>query len=603
MFSIDKRVRHLAAGALLALFTCLPALADDAEIYQSQASETAQPNVLFVIDTSGSMNTDVNLTPAPFDQTKTYASQGCDPDRIYFSRGTDAPGDCRDDTSIPRSEFFCAAASAALVNIGGSGSWPALGLEIAEAAQFRVHGNGNGDKPDWGRIRGDRDGPVDCQADEGVHGQTSGSDLKFIANGDDGPWTSAPKNLWDTLTSQTYRFYTANYMNWLNGPAVSSGLSRLEIVRDVALNLASSLTDVNLGLMRYSSDAQGGYVLEPVLDIATHRDAIINSLSGNDFVRGAGGGNTPLSETFYEASLYLQGQAPDYGTRSTVRPGESNPTSIKDGKYISPIQFTCQKNYIVYLTDGAPTSDDDANGKIETMIGKACANQTEPFHDDAWTPGSGICMDELAAWMADDQNTDLAPTVDQHQNAQTYMIGFGDSLASTKPYLDAIAAAGGTGSAYTATDVSSLTAALRTIFSDLQQDSGTFVTPSISVNAFNRAQTDNDLFFSLFKVGKRQHWDGNLKKYALVNNQIVDSTGAVAVNANGFFADGTTSYWSAASDGSDVTIGGAVSRLPAPDSRKLVTSVAGNNLLGTAGNAIKVDQMTDALFCNGAATT
>ena len=38
--------------------------------------------------------------------------------------------------------------------------------------------------------------------------------------------------------------------------------------------------------------------------------------------------------------------------------------------------------------------------------------------------------------------------------------------------------------------------------SDLQEDSSTFVTPSISVNAFNRAQTDNDLYFSLFKLGK-----------------------------------------------------------------------------------------------------
>src|SRR6185312_11505293 len=147
------------------------------------------------------------------------------------------------------------------------------------------------------------------------------------------------------------------------------------------------------------------------------------------------------------------------------------------------------------------------NTKIQSMIGKTCANQVEPPHDNGWTPGSGVCMDELAGWMADDQHTDLGPNVDQNQNVLTYMIGFGDSIVGGKPFLDAVASAGGTGTAYSAGDVSTLTAALRTIFSDLQEDSGTFVTPSISVNAFNRSQTDNDLFFSLFKVGKRQHWD------------------------------------------------------------------------------------------------
>src|SRR5262249_31184596 len=65
MFSFDIRVRHLAMGALLGVFSCVPAMADDAEIYMSQPPTDARPNVLFIMDTSGSMDTSVVLTPPP----------------------------------------------------------------------------------------------------------------------------------------------------------------------------------------------------------------------------------------------------------------------------------------------------------------------------------------------------------------------------------------------------------------------------------------------------------------------------------------------------------------------------------------------------------
>jgi type IV pilus assembly protein PilY1 len=599
MFSIDQRVRHLATGALLAVFTCLPVLADDAEIYQSQPSKDARPNVLFIMDTSGSMDTSVVLTPPPYDPNTTYTSQGCDETRIYWSEGDDGVPSCGTDQWIPRSVFACDAASAAMVNIGGSGRWPGLGNPNAIAAQYRLRLSSN--KVEWASIRNNNTTDwVECKADDGIHGQTTGNSNKWIANkAGGGPWTSATQNLWNSI-SNNYRFYTANYMNYKNGPASATSMTRLEIVRNVAIDLASSLNNVNLGLMRYSTDAQGGYVLQPVKNIADNRNDIITTLKGFDPKDGSGG--TPLSETLYEAALYLQGKTWDYGSKS--QPAHSVDSSRDGDTYKSPIEFSCQKNYVVYLTDGAPTVDDDATTKIQDMTKTTCAAQVEPFHDNGWTKDSGICMDEIAAWMADTENTDLQTSANQpgNQNANTYMIGFGDSLKESVDYLNAIAEAGGTEKAYTAGDVPTLTAALQTIFADLQEDSSTFVTPSISVNAFNRAQTDNDLFFSLFKVGKTQHWDGNLKKYTLTDNVIKDAKGDDAVGADGFFAQGTTSFWSPSADGEDVTMGGALSQLPDPDKRKLYTSVAGNDLLADA-NAITTAKMTDAMVGTGSSTT
>lgn len=49
--------RALVIGILLSLFVCTPILADDTEIFfSSDPDSTVRPNVLFVIDTSGSMN-------------------------------------------------------------------------------------------------------------------------------------------------------------------------------------------------------------------------------------------------------------------------------------------------------------------------------------------------------------------------------------------------------------------------------------------------------------------------------------------------------------------------------------------------------------------
>jgi type IV pilus assembly protein PilY1 len=516
---------------------------------------------------------------------------------IYFSRGTNGAPNCGSADHFP-ARSSCDAASAAMVNIGGSGVWPGLGNPSARAAQYRrsLQDGSWG----WRSIRNETDF-IECLADDGIHGETAASSKKWIGSpADGGPWISASLNRWSSI-SNTYRFYTANYLNYLAGPGTAV-MTRLQIVRDVAINLASSLQNVNLGLMRYSEDAQGGYVLQPVDNIATNRTAILNTLNGFDPYDGSGG--TPLSETYYEAALYLQGKTWDFGSVST--PGKSVAGSMATSDtYNSPIKLSCQKNYVVYLTDGAPTRDADAIGKIETMIGKSCANQVEPFHDGGWVTGSGICMDELAAWMADDKNTDLQTnaTVPGNQNALTYMIGFGDSLTASLPYLNAIASAGGTGKAYTAGDVPTLTAALQTIFSELQEDSATFVTPSISVNAFNRAQTDTDLFFSLFKVGKREHWDGNLKKYKLLNNKIVDKNDLDAVDpASGFFSQGSWSIWSPAKDGADVAAGGAASKLDTPDLRKIYTSVAGNDLTLT-GNAVTIANMTDVLVGTGSGAT
>lgn len=356
--------------------------------------------------------------------------------------------------------------------------------------------------------------------------------------------------------------------------------SRIEIVRDAAIELVKSLDGVNIGLMRYSSDAQGGMVLEAVDDIANNRQTMLDRLG--TFNTNNVNGNTPLSETLYEASLYLQGKAIKYGNNSKPEHSvDASRTSAGSNTYKSPIDYQCQKSYVVYLTDGEPTSDNDANGDIGTMIGHACAPPSAGNNP----PGNGQCTDDLAAWMAN-TSTDLSSSQTGNQNALTYMIGYGATVGAGSTYLNTVAAAGGTGAAYMAADAATLADSLEKIFADIDNRSQTFTTPSISVNAFNRTQTGTDLFFSLFRVEDTPHWNGNLKKYTLKGSAIVDANGAPAVTS-GFFSAGSTSIWSATQDGANVTDGGAVSRLPdPPNTRNLYTWTGGTKDLTSGANAL-----------------
>jgi type IV pilus assembly protein PilY1 len=391
----------------------------------------------------------------------------------------------------------------------------------------------------------------------------------------------------------------------------TGGPDRIDIVREAALTLARNLRNVNLGLMRYDQGAEGGFVLQPVadLEVPTHRQAVIDTLTGlrDTTVNGVRviDGNTPLSETYYEAFLYYTGAKVDYGTRSisTSRLQDDQTT------YDSPISHQCQKNYIVYLTDGLPTSDVGANDA--TRIPRVVPGANCPAGND--DDNNGACMDELAAFMSP-ADRDLLVGVDGNQSIQTYMIGFGPDVQPDGNFsLDAVAAAGGTERAFVATDSASLSTALGDIFDNLTSDRATFVTPSISVDAFNRAQASSDLYFSLFKATGRFHWDGNLKKYAIRNGLIVDKEGDPAV-VNGFFANDATSFWSAQSDGAEVEQGGAVALLRDPIAtqagRQVYTSLASANL-SAAENWLTIDEndntgpnglFTDALVGTGTDT-
>ena len=96
--------RAIALGIILSLAVNTPALADDIELYRgsSLGQDATMPNVLFVVDTSGSMNETVE-TQDVYDPGIDYTARsfGCPifKDRIYWSTGT-ADTSCTNPRSI-----------------------------------------------------------------------------------------------------------------------------------------------------------------------------------------------------------------------------------------------------------------------------------------------------------------------------------------------------------------------------------------------------------------------------------------------------------------------------------------------------------------------
>ena len=598
------RSLSLALSLVITLVTLvggLPASADDTEIFIGSQNTGVKPNILFVLDTSGSMDTDVVVDNIPYDPAVTYSNQGCATNRVYWVRDQGVPitpPGCGTSNYFNLSAFKC---------LAGNNAFGVAGFYAAtRAAQWRTANTR------WQEIRSDQKSEVvECRADAGIHGD--GVNLvRLYARDHSNKWgTSSQSITWSANnTNRNYVFYSGNYLNWFNGGAGVVTKTRLEIVQEVAEDLLSSISGVNVGLMRYSNNtnngcgddgtAEGGMVAFTMSDIdaGTNRADVINTVKNY-----SADGCTPLSETLYEAAKYFMGTAVDYGVNSRISPanGDDFPSVAasrqagNSAAYESPMDYSCQKNFIVYLTDGLPTSDNSADGKIIALPGFSGTVAA-----DCDGTGDGRCLDDLAEYLFE---SDLQSSVTGTQNVTSYWIGFGPEVTGSA--LLQTAANRGGGQFYSADNTVGLSAVLTNIVNEILTTNTTFTAPSVSVNAFNRTQTLADLYVSVFRPSLGYRWPGNVKRYAVQDGEIVDANGDPAVDpATGFFADSARSYWSGSADGSDVEAGGAAKRQPVnPATRNVYTNIdAGTSDLTAVNNRMLVANalITDAILGTGA---
>jgi type IV pilus assembly protein PilY1 len=605
--NVNTRILSACAAFLLALGGGKAAFADDSEIFIGTSNSGVAPNILFILDTSGSMRTEVREQRPPYDPATTYTGT-CLSDRLYTlsSNTTALPNGCDADGMgfVDLALMDCDSATSPLATVG---------RYTGRFVQWRSTTNNGRTTWSWSTtIRASTNRyEIACLADYQANISPYPTSGSYNTNSGTNQWTTNRTNSYwgGGGNGGGYQLFTGNYLNYRGSTGARIG-TRLSVMKEAATNLLNTMTNVNVGIMRYSNNggsdeeraASGGMMAYPVSPIATNRANLVSTVNGF-----TADGWTPLSETLFEAYRYYTGGNVYFGDFPTVSPYRSVAASrvgntLASRQYKTPVDYQCQKNFIVYLTDGLPTKDNEADAPIRALpdfstLGGACDNTSvSPYNGlnadgtpipEGWDrvngDASGECMTALAKYM---YGMDMSTTMPDQQNVTTYTIGFGDdpSLVAASSWLQRAATAGG-GKFHSAGNLDQLEQALTEIVNNIQKTSTTFTAPTVAVNAFNRTRTLNDLYVTLFTPGVNRHWVGNLKKYTVRNGVIVDAQGAPAVDpSTGFFRTTAQSIWSDQPDGPYVEQGGAANEIPQWDPalanpRKVYTYI-GNNQPG-----------------------
>jgi type IV pilus assembly protein PilY1 len=366
-----------------------------------------------------------------------------------------------------------------------------------------------------------------------------------------------------------------------------------QVMREVTclINEGRGVSDgIRFGIAQFrdESDPHGGFVSERIDDnTTTHMDAVeadIQALEADAW--------TPLGESLFHSYLYFMSRS---GT-STDRPlGVDGSTRFpaytfqeSDGEVDSadappsPVQYPCQKSFVIVVTDGEPTKDDfdttasnlDVGFSIfdPELIGDYIAgDETEEVgngDETAWY------MDDIAKFMHD---TDFRPDMDDDQVIDVYTVGFTTSTVAND-FLDRVADAGN-GLFFPADDAEELSTSLLGVLTDIVEKTTSFTASTVPAS---RTTDGADFYTSFFlPFGADPFWQGHLQAYHITaGGDIEDSNGDCALVDptvgecnSGAFLSTAVPFWDAGS------------QIPAPASRTLYTSV----LSGTPAAPTRTD--------------
>ena len=373
-------------------------------------------------------------------------------------------------------------------------------------------------------------------------------------------------------------------------------------------------------------------------------DEQVRSYVGNVVGNWTAGGGTPLVGALYEAALYFRGEQMRYGYDSpsgatgvgahpTTYEGRIINTDVSNTtrnynnapRYKTPIESSCQENYIVLMSDGNPTYY--YNGAANTQ-GAAFSESRGPFAqimqgnngysnlasavpncaDTPSTYASGKCGPELTNYIA--YNDNLPDPSSTFPNGQpddqfikTFTIGFGTGAGTnTESYLKSLATYDDNDTStnddgyFLASNPDDLAAAFKAILAEVAAPKGTLASPGYSVNVKNGLEHEKDIYIPVFDRKNTSRWSGNLKKFKIADSNgkriITGKNNIAATDELGNFTTDALDYWSTSSaanpDGRDVNSGG-IANLLDPVNRNVFSNLTGYSNVNLNSNANKLD--------------
>lgn len=501
-------------------------------------TSTVKPNIMLMLDNSISMDDDVVVVPTGtvYNPTVTYPTgAGCSA------------------TALPANGDAYGTGTNCL-NAGGVRAGPSgaricsitYGTSIPKSFYSRVTSSGTG---------------TQCFS----AGKTYATSLTFPA----GVTTNAQKANW-------LNYYYQNEIAKLN----TTTKTRLKIAKGAATSLINSLTsDVRLGLSTFNND-NGGKLWEPIDDLFATKKANLLKLiddpalsDSNERIKADA--RTPLSETLADIGNYFSNvpstcsgadcskvtlHAGDTSTpsleqslnKTAVLPsslidstGWSGRTAISGEPSFSknPVQFRCQKSFVIHLTDGLPSSDRDisSNTYLKDYDGDCSgskSSQCTGSHDmkkaygypggNGGSPNLSVGAGNESSDYWDDVSLalfemDLRPDLrvpdkeadGAKNNLTSYVIGFADdAINPTIPGVNPLpkdAAIQGGGKFFYAGSEGELTASLNRTIQFITEDLSS--SSSVAANS-TQFQTNALLFQAVFNS---TDWSGDIRAFDLLS--------------------------------------------------------------------------------------
>ncbi len=339
-------------------------------------------------------------------------------------------------------------------------------------------------------------------------------------------------------------FATHGTFDTSDNTVYESRYTRIQVARQVLQDIADRFyKKVKLGLFNFNggSDPAGGYVTDSLSDKSEEANGLtdfkakISNVVADTW--------TPLAESLADIWKYYKG-VNNYWPNS----GQNIASSC-------PVEYWCQKNFVIIMTDGESTKDDFSNSKYSSSIFRDTPISQwgdGDDHDPTNTDGGTYCPNN-SCWYSDgtDYLDDIAYYINQHdmfpddlypdypekQNIITYTVGFSidnDMLRDT--------ALNGDGYFYTASDYDSLFSALEEALFDIIQRSYSFSSFTAPKKITTAGTELNVSFVGSFIPKPKPVWEGHVKAYD--------------VNEDGSFGN---ERWDAAD------------KIPAPSQRNLYT--------------------------------
>ncbi|MFN2644774.1 MAG: hypothetical protein ABR570_07270 [Burkholderiales bacterium] len=359
------------------------------------------------------------------------------------------------------------------------------------------------------------------------------------------------------------------------------------------VNVVGSLSDslnVGLGLFTETGGSNTGsdglYIRYAIRQMTstnkTSFTSLVNALDSN--ADKSNGGKAALA--MYEAYLYYSGGTAyagsgkvkrDYAGNTAGGPGGAVPGAIPGNAfasagsttYVSPVVSGCQKNFIIYLSNGkAQDSSSDLttslNGLTTANGGVAPAQITLSNVSPNSNSQQGNWADEWAKWMSLNDCNPIAGV----QNVVTYTIDVGPSYVTDSSVngvgwstlLKSMASSsGGKYFPINSSDPNSaqaITDALKTIFNEVQAVNSVFAATTLPVSVNVRGTNLNQVYIGVFRpdAKKLPRWLGNLKMYKIGIDSatgapfLADANGNAAANSStGFISSSALSFWTSAS--------------------------------------------------------